>query len=396
MKNILAFLFAIFVITSCSNKDCPEDIDYDFNTIKIAGLLPLSENLVDVGTDSKAVMESTINEMLDIFAANQNGKNIIFTIDDTQLNPDIALSKMKDREAEGYNIFIGPASSAELMKVRTFANSKGLLVISNYSTAQSLSVNDNVFRYCPSGELECETMAELISNEGIESIVPIFMNDETNKGLYSSVKKYFEKSGGKCYKPTYYATESADYDKAIQKLRDAILVALDKEETDKVAVYYAGFSEMNEILERAADDPVFSNVRWYGGAGLTKNPAILESQKAMEFAQLVRLTAPTMGLDKRLTAGVFDENTNGYAITVADAVWNVVTAASKVYVKDINVLKKQFVLESNRYFGYTGNTELDENGDRKYGQYDFYQIQDGEWKITQSYDSFTKMWKDCE
>ena len=54
---------------------------------------------------------------------------------------------------------------------------------------------------------------------------------------------------------------------------------------------------------------------------------------------------------------------------------------------DINYLKNAIVKIADSYNGITGNTSLNEFGDRKYGNYDFWAIRNGE----STHDSF--IWK---
>jgi branched-chain amino acid transport system substrate-binding protein len=53
---------------------------------------------------------------------------------------------------------------------------------------------------------------------------------------------------------------------------------------------------------------------------------------------------------------------------------------------DVNYLKNTIVKIADSYNGITGNTTLNQLGDRKYGDYDFWTVQDSE-----THDSF--IWK---
>ena len=60
-----------------------------------------------------------------------------------------------------------------------------------------------------------------------------------------------------------------------------------------VAVYVSAFDEIVTILSQAADDPVFSSVRWYGN-DLT-NVAVSQNKTAAEFAFSVHFLSPVIG-----------------------------------------------------------------------------------------------------
>ena len=83
-----------------------------------------------------------------------------------------------------------------------------------------------------------------------------------------------------------------------------------------------------------------------------------------------------------------------YALTAYDAVWvGVRTYIYTGFRRDIAMFKSAFTSEAANYFGVTGNTTLDVNGDRAYGNYDFWamkQIQSSrQWQIVARYNSAT-------
>ena len=77
-----------------------------------------------------------------------------------------------------------------------------------------------------------------------------------------------------------------------------------------------------------------------------------------------------------------------YASVAYDALW--VAALPENNTKathDINYLKNTIVKIADSYNGITGNTTLNQFGDRKYGDYDFWAVGNGE----STHDSF--IWK---
>jgi branched-chain amino acid transport system substrate-binding protein len=67
---------------------------------------------------------------------------------------------------------------------------------------------------------------------------------------------------------------------------------------------------------------------------------------------------------------------DGYYANAYDALWVAgLTVNATKRTSDIGTLKHTFYQIADSYFGITGNTRLDDNGDRQCGTYDF-------WKIT--------------
>lgn len=392
IQSLVLICLSVFII-SCADENCPSPSDYDYETIKICGLFSLTNNMTDLGEDSKLAMETSVQKLIEMFEDNQIDKNIIYTVEDTELNPAIALAKLKENHENGYNVFVGPSSSSELLAVQSYVNANDILVISHYSTLGTIAAKDNIFRYCMNENLECQALSLLLERNSIKYVVPIYLDDAGNAGLYSSLKKNFDKGDNKVYSATKYAVENPDYPAAVENLRTQLLEALeDANTTDEVAIYFAGFNEMNNILSLAADDNIFATVKWYCGDGITQNPIIFDDPKVAAFANTVGLVSPTMGIDEELVAGDFPVGTNSYAVALADATWNAVIASSRVYKETHSVFLNEFVEVSKSYFGYTGKTELDENGDRKFGVFDFYQVNNGSWEIYASYDNWENTW----
>jgi ABC-type branched-subunit amino acid transport system substrate-binding protein len=61
----------------------------------------------------------------------------------------------------------------------------------------------------------------------------------------------------------------------------------------------------------------------------------------------------------------------------------------------IDLVKNAFVNEADNYFGASGNTQLDENGDRAFGNYDFWAVKADStgysWKRVARYNSLNDL-----
>ena len=81
-----------------------------------------------------------------------------------------------------------------------------------------------------------------------------------------------------------------------------------------------------------------------------------------------------------------------YSYTAYDALWVLVkTYQDSGKDPSINMLKSAFIHEAGNYFGASGNTQLDENGDRAIGNYDFWAVKNDSagygWKRVARYNS---------
>ena len=88
---------------------------------------------------------------------------------------------------------IGPQSSAEVARIKPYADANNILVISQGSTASSLAIpGDNILRFCPNDTREAEALVALLQHDGIRAIVPLWRNDAGNNGLHDSVQIRFQ------------------------------------------------------------------------------------------------------------------------------------------------------------------------------------------------------------
>jgi len=102
----------------------------------------------------------------------------------------------------------------------------------------------------------------------------------------------------------------------------------------------------------------------------------------------LHFTAPNVGLDdntRDVWGPISDEiksrvgfTPDAYALSVYDAAW--IAALSYIESHGGSDLRRAaFARNAQRYWGLTGSTALDANGDRKSGNFDFWLIRDGQW-----------------
>jgi branched-chain amino acid transport system substrate-binding protein len=387
MRNPAAMMIvALALLLACStdkNVMQPDRI----KTVDIGGLFSISTNLAALGQDSKAAMELAIEDMNAVFAKNNRALRIAAVIEDTQLDPAKALTLLKAQAAKGITCVIGPSSSAEVEAVKSFADASNILVISHYSTAGRLAINDdNIFRFCPSDLTEGPAVAALCVLDGISAIVPLWRNDAGNQGLHDAVKAAFEAKGGTCASGYRYEPSTTDYAAAIAQIRSQVDQAIAQKGSAKVAVYAASFDEIVTIMKSVAADPVLSTIKWYCGDGVALNEPLLHDATASQVALQTRAESPNLSFDLNATAiwqplearieAKTGNDGNPFSLAVYDAVCVLANtlAATEGSTANFSQFKQEFVKQANAYSGATGATVLNAAGDRKTGEYDFWRI----------------------
>jgi branched-chain amino acid transport system substrate-binding protein len=152
----------------------------------------------------------------------------------------------------------------------------------------------------------------------------------------------------------------------------------------KVGVYLVAFDEVAPIFIGAQNLPVLSDVKWFGSDGSVLNNKLVKNMDAALFAVKTGFVNPIYAVDNKSYKFKLIENQiqemigrahRAYAEVTYDAFWvAALTENATLGIDQINYLKKTFVQIANSYTGITGDTRLNEAGDREHGDYDFWAI----------------------
>lgn len=117
--------------------------------VKIGVLVSLTGSWSSLGKNTVAALRIAAADLENIRPQYRPAR-FRFFVRDTQLDPEKALDAIRDLDQRGVRIVIGPQSSAEVAKIKPYADAHNILVISQGSTASSLAIpGDNIFRFCP-------------------------------------------------------------------------------------------------------------------------------------------------------------------------------------------------------------------------------------------------------
>ena len=388
MKKPSLLAVIILLLICLASQNCTKsDTDTDLKTINVAALLSLTGNWSSLGITSKAALETGVKDVNGYMQEIGSKYRFITTIYDTKLDTALAKQFMLEVKKSGTSFVIGPQSSAEVGAIKQFADENNILVISQGSTAGSLSIaNDNIFRFCPDDKIEGAAMANTIHNEDIKGLVTVSRDDAGNKGLQSSVGTAFTTLGGAVGMVPPYATTTSDFTAIISNIKDKIQSFSALYGKTGTAVYLASFDECVELFKQASTDPVLSSVKWYGADGVVLSAALLGDATAATFAANTHFFAPTFGLPTHgeskwqpLAAaikGVTNIDPDAFALAAYDALWVIALTYNAASGTDASFekLKTFFPRQANIFYGVTGPTLLNGAGDRAIGSFDYWGI----------------------
>ena len=355
--------------------------------VLLGGLFSLTGNWATLGQTSAVAVEIAVDEVNRYLEGNAAGLRFRVAVVDTRLEPERALEEVRALHALGAQILIGPQSSAEVAYLKPYVDANGLLLVSHGSTAGNLAIpGDNVFRFTPSDVPEGVANSAMMWEDGIRTIVPVWRDDAGNAGLEAATRAAFSELGGTALEGVSYDTATENFTATAAALRAQVEQAIVAEGADHVAVYLAAFDEVVQLFASAAMDPVLGTVRWYGSNGVALSDALASDPTAAAFAIRTGYPNPVFGRDEGASEiwGPLAEQIrartghepDGFALAVYDAVW----VAARGYTasgatQDIERLKQAFTTAAATHYGATGWAVLNEAGDRRYGDFDFWAIQ---------------------
>jgi branched-chain amino acid transport system substrate-binding protein len=399
-------------------------------TITIGALLPLTGTLSSSGETTHEALKVAVEDVNEYFFETNSHVRTQLIVGDTKTSPSSALESLKSilgEKEEDVRIIIGPATSAAVQAIKDYADKNGILLVSHSSTAPSLAIaGDNLFRFVPDDTHQGEAIAKKMWNDGVRIVVPMWRSDIYGNELYKSMKENFEKLGGVVvtdgigYRP-YTGQFAASlnrinfiiWDQELKSLNHKVSKAVEAYGADKVGVYLISFDEVVPILIQAQNHPMLDRVKWYGSDGSAYNEAVIRNIEAAKFAVKTNFLNPLAGgggripyyvgilggaeeteknenaelLDDKIREriGEFHSSYDDYAY---DAFW-VAALSEATALKDqgknstvtaetdyIDFLKKTFVDIADSHSGITGKTILNEYGDKKFGYYDFWALED--------------------
>ncbi|HTG50569.1 MAG TPA: ABC transporter substrate-binding protein, partial [Gemmatimonadales bacterium] len=241
MKRLLA-LVVVVGLAGCGDDDSSgPDTE---SQLVVGALLSLTGPGQTLGRTSETALELAADDLNARFTDQSSPIRVSLRVEDTGLDPTQALDRLRTLAGQGVRLFVGPQSSSEVGALKTFADSAGVVLLSQGSTAGALSIpDDNIFRLVPDDGAEGAAMVELLREDGIETVVPLWREDAGNQGLHDAVERLFEEAGGTVTAGASYAPGTTDFTATLATIRSEIETAVAAGGASTVAVYFAAFEE---------------------------------------------------------------------------------------------------------------------------------------------------------
>jgi ABC-type branched-subunit amino acid transport system substrate-binding protein len=211
--------------------------------LKIGTLLPLTGNLAFLGPPEVAGAKLAIQDIN--AAGGVLGQPVALVEGDSGDASTDTATQTVDRELQaGVNAIIGAASSGVSLTVIDKITRAGVLEFSPANTSdQFTTYNDNglYFRTAPPDKLQSRALADLISEDGNNTVGILATNDPYGTGLAENTRQNLVSGGlaDNAVKVIVYDPQAANYDSEVQQMKtfnpDAIVVI--------------GFEESSRIIQ---------------------------------------------------------------------------------------------------------------------------------------------------
>jgi branched-chain amino acid transport system substrate-binding protein len=352
--------------------------------IVVGALVPLTGDRGSEGRNFDAAITLAVQDTNANLAAGGSPRRVRLLVEDTATDPAVAAEKIRKLQEAGARVVVGPATSAEMTRVKDWADQHGMVLLGYAATSPDLSVpGDNVFRLVPDDTRQGEAMAAYLNRSGIRVIVPVVRNDVWGTGLLAATRARFEKNGGHVTRGYLFGPGTGDFAPIVHNLSADVAAAQREYGGTGAGVYAVGFEEVVPLLSSAAGDPVLASVRWFGSDGSAKLAALTDNVSAARVAAKTGFSNPLYSVEEESggLTGVRDRiravtgtEPDAYQFAAYDAA---AIAARSLLISDgasYDQLKNSVAFTADYYYGITGWTGFVESGDRAYAVYRFWTV----------------------
>ncbi len=398
------FAILVLVLISCNDDNSTNNSS---EKIKIGALLPLTGTGSSAGESMLTAIELAVKEKNE--ELNEKTKIELITYD-TETNPQTALDKIKILKSLGVTFVVGPYSSAELDYISSYANENNMILISPSSVSISLAIkNDNIFRLATNDYQQVNAVSKYLEKLEIQKVSAINRNDIWGNSLYEELNNKSSNFNFKIDNQLKYEVNTQDFSTIANNIEKNINIIFSTNTNYKqIAVYLASFNEGTDILYSVSNKLSAQKVNWIGTSAFALNSTILANSSAYDFAVKTNFTCPVYTpiensnyepIRNKIKSTI-NREPETYAYTAYDAINVAYNSAIKISQNQSLKANDAVVQYCNSQSGITGPLELDEYGDRKMGDYNFWQLRTNssnkEWFIKYKYISKTNELKEID
>lgn len=343
---------------------------------KLGLSMPLSGELTDVGKQWQTVATMAKDDLNQMIQNEGIRAKFSLVIQDDKTSDTEALATIQTLSQAGINVIIGPAASSQVKAIKSYADDNKIVVISPSSTSPTLAIpNDFILRTVGSDAGQSKALAALVKSQSVTKVIVFHRDDEYGTAFAQFFTTAYAALGGSSV-DLPYASGQADYASEVAQLS----TKASQESAQGIVIITFDTDGVN-ILNHAKDDAFLSSLKWFSGEGI-HGANDLKSQALAEFIAKTSLlgTRPVfkenpvyIDFASRYKAKVgsdppvFSANLYDAVILAGRAI---LTAGST----NGTAIKEAVIEDAKTYYGASGWTMFDENGDKMIQDYSIWTV----------------------
>lgn len=386
--TIVLVLFALILSATFTSCESTTDTPPDDNTVRIGALLALTGPAGPFGRETQAALEVSVDDFNDFLATANSELFIELDSADTESNPARALQLLDEMADRGIKFIIGPTTNVESIALHERAKERGVILLSPSTMITSLSMpNDNFFSMVPDHTIQGAANAAYLKSENITHLIAVRVDDAWGADQLATLSTPFEAGGGSIDQVITYNRTTVDPVAIISQLSAAVASAVTTHGAASVGVVLISYPEGVAILKEASKDATLDKVKWLGSSALERSQLLEQDKEIVSFLQKVHFPCAVFGINfeaapiwqavqSKITAKLGHDG-DSYSLAAYDALWLAAYTVMDAGSDDDETLREVLIHNSQSYFGASGWTGMDENGNRRDGNFDFWSIRAG-------------------
>ena len=221
LLSLVLCLAMLFSLAACASKD---DTTTDGEkTVRLGLIGPMTGDNANYGTSTRDGAQIAVDEINE--AGGVNGYTFVLDTQDSQGDPDSAVSAYGKLMDSGMNVSLGCVLSGEAQSVITAAVEDGILIVTPTSSAVAcIEGNPNAFRVCFNDAAQGTASADYIADNNLGTKIAVFYQSDIDysAGLYETFQAEAANRGLEIVEEqTFTAGSNTDFSTQINAIRDS-------------------------------------------------------------------------------------------------------------------------------------------------------------------------------
>ena len=346
--------------------------------IPIGVLVTLTGELSDMGPIYRATALIAQDDVNAYLAKSGLNYTVKVYLEDSATTGAGALAAVQALAAKGIQVMI-TYLSVDIRSTMSYVNENHIVEISYASTAPSLAgVSPYIFRLVPDDLHQSKAIARIMWSSGVRNAVVAYRGDAWGDGLFGAFQQYWTSFGGQLNSVRY---DPSAKDLSAESLRLADMVTKFGVGNQTGVLDLSFDDDAVALFTAVQNNPTLTSVRWFGSDGDEGSPRVRDT-----FGSLVNkvwypctiYTVPNapnqQNYIQRWQKATGETLPSSYQYALYDAVFIATLATLQAGVYDGAAIQKVFAQTAAHYYGLSGWTVLDANGDRAYAPYQILRV----------------------